>query len=56
MTPGSIVDSLYEFAIGRHTETADRMAAAWAVIAYLFERCTIFEDKPRDPSGQAHQA
>ena len=54
LAPGEIVDSLYDFAVGRHTETTERMTAAWAVIAYLFEKCTIFEDKPRDPSGEAH--
>ena len=56
LSPGEIVDALYDFAVGRHAETTERMTAAWAVIAYLFEKCTIFEDKPRDTSGQAHQA
>lgn len=43
--PGDIVDKLYDFALAGHTG-ATRSTAAWAVIAYLFERCTIFEDKP----------
>ena len=43
--PGDIVDKLYDIALAGHTG-ATRSTAAWAVIAYLFERCTIFEDKP----------
>jgi len=56
LQPGEIVDALYDFATAGLTETTEQMTAAWAVIAYLFEKCTIFEDKPLDPAGQAHQA
>jgi hypothetical protein len=54
-TPGAIVDGLYDFATAGLTETTEQMTAAWAVIAYFFEKCTIFRDRPLDSAGQAHQ-
>jgi hypothetical protein len=46
LPPGAVVDALYDFAVGGGSETSERRATAWAVLAYLFERCTIFEDNP----------
>jgi hypothetical protein len=46
--PGDIVDKLYDFTLAGRGETTEQQAAAWAVIAYLFEKCSIFEDKPRE--------
>lgn len=51
LTPGAIVDALYDFAIGGGSDTSERRAAAWSVLAYLFERCLIFEDKPREDAA-----
>ena len=42
---GQIVDKLYDFALAGRLEFTAQLAAAWAVIAYLFEKCSIFEDK-----------
>src|SRR5260221_10116938 len=42
---GQIVDKLYDFALAGHPESTAQQTAAWAVIAYLFEKCSIFEDK-----------
>jgi hypothetical protein len=49
--PGDIVDKLYDFALAGQRETTEQQAAAWAVIAYLFEKCSIFEDKPREDAA-----
>lgn len=46
--PDEIMDRLYDFALGgQQINTAAYNTAAWAVLAYLFESCSIFEDKPR---------
>lgn len=42
---GQILDKLYDFALAGHLESTAQMTAAWAVIAYLFEKCSIFEDR-----------
>jgi len=48
---GQMVDKLYDFALAGRLESTAQMTAAWAVIAYLFEKCSIFEDKvPGDAS------
>jgi hypothetical protein len=48
--PGQIVDKLSDFALAGRSGSTVEMTASWAVIAYLFEKCSIFEDKV---SGEA---
>ncbi|MGY4510238.1 ABC-three component system protein [Bradyrhizobium sp. USDA 3650] len=43
--PGQIVDKLADFALAGRLGSTEEMTASWAVIAYLFEKCSIFEDK-----------
>lgn len=44
LTPGSIMDGLYEFVTGIGAVQAVRQVAAQALLAYLFESCDIFEN------------
>ncbi len=46
LTPDVIMDELYDFALAGHRSTTPRQVAIWSLLAYLFEKCTIFEDKP----------
>jgi hypothetical protein len=46
LTPDAIMDELYDFALAGHKPTTPRQVAIWSLLAYLFEKCTIFEDKP----------
>jgi hypothetical protein len=46
LTPGDIMSSLYEMVAGTGTVSAARQVAALALLAYLFEKCEIFEDDP----------
>jgi hypothetical protein len=49
LTPDTIMDALYDFALAGHNPTTPRQVAIWSLLAYLFEKCTIFEDKPVEP-------
>jgi hypothetical protein len=42
--PGEIVDKLMDFALAGRPGTTAEWTASMAVIAYLFEKCSIFED------------
>lgn len=46
LTPGLIMDRLYEEITGIGTVTAARQVAAQALLAYLFDACEIFEEDP----------
>lgn len=46
LSPGAIIGNLYDDIVGKGTVTNDRVIAAQAIIAFLFEACDIFEDKP----------
>lgn len=46
LTPGEILDALYEHVTGMGAVTAVRQVAAQAILAYLFDACEIFEDNP----------
>lgn len=46
LPPGDIMAGLFEAIVGVGSVTNDRVVAAGAVIAYLFQACDIFEDKP----------
>lgn len=48
LSPDEIMDELFDFALSGQKLSAPRTAAIWSLLAYLFERCTIFEDKPVD--------
>jgi hypothetical protein len=48
LTPDVIMDGLFEFALAGHQLTTPRQVAIWSLLAYLFEKCTIFEDKPME--------
>lgn len=43
--PGDIVDKLMDFSLAGRMGTTPETTAAMAVIAYLFEKCSIFEDE-----------
>ena len=44
LTPGQIMDNIFNFALGENKPTASLDVAIWSLLAYLFERCTIFKD------------
>ena len=44
LTPEIIMDGLYEYLTGIGTVRPARQVAAQAILAYLFERCNIFEN------------
>ncbi|MCU7892431.1 MAG: hypothetical protein KZQ78_12795 [Candidatus Thiodiazotropha sp. (ex Ustalcina ferruginea)] len=44
LSPGSIMNSLYEFVTGEGTVSPARQVAAQALLAHLFESCDIFEN------------
>jgi hypothetical protein len=46
LTPGFIMDQLYEQLTGIGVATAARQVAAHSLLAYLFDACDIFEDHP----------
>jgi hypothetical protein len=46
LSPGAIMTALYEFVAGIGTIPPSRQVAAQALLAFLFESCDIFEDKP----------
>jgi hypothetical protein len=46
LSPDSIMDELYEFTLAGQKTSTPRMVAIWSLLAYLFEKCTIFEDRP----------
>lgn len=48
LAPGEVMDELYEFALAGQRPTTYRDIAVWSVLAYLFEKCTIFKDRPVD--------
>jgi hypothetical protein len=51
LSPNSIMGNLYEGIVGIGTVTNDRIVAAQAVLAFLFDACDIFEDKPIGERG-----
>jgi hypothetical protein len=40
------MDELYAFTLAENRPTTPREVAVWSLLAYMFERCTIFKDKP----------
>ena len=46
LSPGAIMNSLYEFVTGAGTVSPERQVAAQALLAHLFESCDIFENVP----------
>jgi hypothetical protein len=46
LSPGAIMDTLYELITGVGSVTAHRQVAAQALLAHLFESCDIFEGVP----------
>jgi hypothetical protein len=46
LAPGAIMSALYETVVGSGAAAPSRQVAAQALLAYLFESCDIFEDKP----------
>jgi hypothetical protein len=40
------MDELFDFALAGRKPVTSRQVAIWSLLAYLFEKCTIFEDKP----------
>lgn len=46
LSPGSIMTELYEFTAGVGIVQPARQVAAHALLAFLFESCDIFEDRP----------
>jgi len=48
LPPGDIMTGLYEAVVGVGTVTNDRAVAAQAVLAFLFDACDIFEDRPSE--------
>ncbi|MFT9380606.1 ABC-three component system protein [Gluconobacter sp.] len=46
LDPDDILFNLYDFSAGGHRTSAALDAAVWSLLAYLFEKCMIFEDKP----------
>ena len=57
LLPDRIFYQLWIFAGGVERGTPDHEAAVLAVLAYLFEKCEIFEESPvRDRDDLAHQA
>ena len=46
LKPGEVMDELYAFTLSEQRATTPREVAVWSVLAYMFERCTIFKDKP----------
>jgi len=46
LQPGAIMDELYQQTTGIGVVTAIQQVAAQALLAYLFEACEIFEDRP----------
>jgi hypothetical protein len=46
MQPGEVMDELYAFTLAENRPTTPREVAVWSLLAYMFERCTIFKDKP----------
>ncbi len=55
LEPGEIMDELYEFTLAGERATTPREVAVWSVLAFFFEKCTIFKDKPvtGDPVEEA---
>jgi hypothetical protein len=49
LAPGAIMSALYEYVAGVGSIAPSRQVAAQALLAYLFESCDIFEDRPADP-------
>ena len=47
LSPGNIMSSLYDMTAGVAGVTAQRLVAAQALLAYLFESCDIFEGQPQ---------
>ena len=50
LPPGEVMDELYDFTLAGEKGTTPREAAIWTVLAYFFEKCTIFRDRPTTPS------
>ncbi len=46
LTPDAIMNALYEAITGAGLVLAERQVAAYAILAWLFKSCDIFEDKP----------
>jgi hypothetical protein len=49
LEPDDILFSLYDFLAGAGKPSASLDASVWSLLAHVFERCTIFEDKPVEP-------
>lgn len=46
LNPGEILSALHEFVAGKGVVAPARQVTAQATLAYFFERCDIFEDRP----------
>lgn len=46
LAPNTVMTELYNSLVGAGNVSQERDVAAWSLLAYLFERCTIFEDVP----------
>jgi hypothetical protein len=46
LNPNTIMTELFNSLVGVGNVSQERDVAAWSLLAYLFERCTIFEDVP----------
>ncbi|MDE7548917.1 hypothetical protein PY793_13115 [Acetobacter fabarum] len=46
LDPDDILFNLYDFSAGGGRTSAALDVAIWSLLAYLFEKCMIFEDKP----------
>lgn len=44
--PNDIMTALYDSIVGPGNASQERDVAAWSLLAYLFTKCTIFEDDP----------
>jgi hypothetical protein len=51
LLPGAIMTELYELIAGVGSVTPQRQVAAQALLAFFFESCDIFEDKPTPASS-----
>jgi hypothetical protein len=46
LAPNAVMTGLYDGIVGHGEVSQELDVAAWSLLAYLFERCTIFRDKP----------
>ena len=52
LEPDDILFSLYDFIAGVEKPSASLDASVWSLLAHVFERCTIFEDKPLEAAAE----